>query len=381
MLSHLATIARPLCGRKHITPESAGSYVQHPCARGATLHLRAGIFAARAGVVPARVWKSPTRVCGALARAGAGIAREFAALARGSAAISGACAASARGIVALAGENPARSRVLGSSPRAIVPMPLPRAFHPHLLGPNLRPPISTLPLFPRYPPMPSTYIPSREGDLNNWLENFQARIVAAPASYGLSAGDATAIKNAYDAWHSAFLEAVGPTTRTRGKVLAKNEQKEQVLGIVRGYAATIRADAAVSDTLKLGLGLHVRTVGVDTRIGGGGSSIPAPATAPAIALIGMSQGTHNLRATDRETSSRRAKPAGTVGLLLFRIVADGAVNDPEEARFLSFITRATYQSRFGPEDKGKTATYFARWTNAKGEVGPWSQATSMSIAA
>lgn len=38
-------------------------------------------------------------------------------------------------------------------------------------------------------------------------------------------------------------------------------------------------------------------------------------------------------------------------------------------------------SAFTAADRGKTATYFARWVNAKGEPGPWSQALSIAIAA
>ncbi len=152
-----------------------------------------------------------------------------------------------------------------------------------------------------------------------------------------------------------------------------------LLRCAQSSGATIRG--GVSTALKIGLGLHIRGASGDGRVGGGGSPIPAPATAPLIALIAMSQGTHDLRATDLLTSGRRAKPAGAVGLLLFRAVAESPTASPDDARFLSFVTRGEYQSRFGPEHTGKVATYFARWTNAKGEVGPWSHATSMPIAA
>ncbi len=229
--------------------------------------------------------------------------------------------------------------------------------------------------------MPNRFLPTREAQLDNWLANFGTLIVDTPTRYGLAPADGAAIKDAFDAWHAAYLAATSPTTRTRGTVKTKDNRKRDVLKVVRAYANTIRVNPAVSTALKLGLGLHVRGASGEGKASGGGSTIPAPATAPLIALIAMSQGTHDLRATDLETSGRRAKPAGAVGLLLFRAVGATPTTDPEEARFLSFVTRGQYQSRFGPEHKGKTATYFARWTNAKGEVGPWSHATSMAIAA
>jgi hypothetical protein len=66
---------------------------------------------------------------------------------------------------------------------------------------------------------------------------------------------------------------------------------------------------------------------------------------------------------------------------VFRAVSTGPVADPEQARFLGFVTKAEFESDFSPADNGKTATYFARWTNAKGEMGPWSPPASLPIAA
>jgi hypothetical protein len=221
--------------------------------------------------------------------------------------------------------------------------------------------------------MGTSYLPTRDADLDTWLNNFQTLIGAAPASYGLVASDATAITAAYTSWHTAYLAAVNPTTRTHGTVSTKNTQKANVSSVVRGYAATIRANRAVSDALKIGLGLHIR----DTQP----TPVPPPATVPVLAILNMRQGLQEVRATDESTPSSRARPAGSAGMLLFRAVAEEAVTDPEQARFLAFTGKTDFACEYGPADNGKTATYFARWTNAKGEMGPWSQPMPVSIAA
>jgi hypothetical protein len=221
--------------------------------------------------------------------------------------------------------------------------------------------------------MSTSYIPSRDSELDTWLLNFSSLIAGSPTTYGLVTGDATAITAAYAAWHAAYLAATNPSTRTQGSVMTKNEQKANVSGVVRGYAATIRCNRAVSDELKIGLGLHVR----DAQP----TPVPVPASVPVLAVVGMRQGLQEVRVTDEATPSRRARPAGSAGMLLFRIVADEAVTDPEQARFLAFTGRTSFECLYGPADNGKTATYFARWTNAKGEVGPWSQPMPVSIAA
>jgi hypothetical protein len=219
----------------------------------------------------------------------------------------------------------------------------------------------------------SNYLPGRDAELDTWLNNFQTLITANPTSYGLVAGDATAITAAYTSWHAAYLAAVNPSTRTQGTVATKNTQKANVKGVVRGYAATIRANRAISDALKIGLGLHIRDIEP--------TPVPPPSTVPVLAMASMRQGLQVVRATDESTPSSRARPEGAAGMLLFRTVAEGPVTDPEQARFLAFTGKPEHTCEYLPADNGKTATYFARWTNAKGEMGPWSQPLPVSIAA
>ncbi|MDP1662216.1 MAG: hypothetical protein Q8L55_09905 [Phycisphaerales bacterium] len=221
--------------------------------------------------------------------------------------------------------------------------------------------------------MSASYIPSRDADLDTWLANFKTLIAASPTSYGLVSGDGTAITTAYTSWHNAYLAAVNPTTRTTATVATKNAQKALVLTVVRGYAATIRANMAVSDALKIGLGLRIHDT-VPTPV-------PPPATYPMLTLAGMGVGRQELRAADQTTPTKRAKPTGTAGLLLFRAIGTAAASDPSQCAFLAFATRTGFTAEFDPADNGKVATYFARWTNSKGQMGPWGPAASMPVAA
>lgn len=221
--------------------------------------------------------------------------------------------------------------------------------------------------------MPGDFIPSRDSQLDSWLLNFKTLIAANPASYGLVSGDATSITNSFNAWHAAYLAATNPTTRTHVTIAAKDAQKILTVDVVRTYATTIRANTAVSNDLKLGLGLRI----ADTTP----TPVPPPTTYPILAINGAGPGTQDLRASDQLSPTRRAKPAGTAGLLVFRVVATEAATDPNSAPLLGFVTKAAFQSTFAPEDDGKIATYFARWTNGKGQFGPWSAPVSMRVAA
>lgn len=104
--------------------------------------------------------------------------------------------------------------------------------------------------------MANDFIPSRDADFEAWFLNFKTLIAATPTSYGLVSADATVISNSYVAWHSAYVAATTPTTRNHLTIAAKDAQKILSTDVVRTYSTTIRANTAVSDTLKLGLGLN-----------------------------------------------------------------------------------------------------------------------------
>ena len=179
--------------------------------------------------------------------------------------------------------------------------------------------------------------------------------------------------NAFNSWHTAYQAAVNAATRSALTIETKNQQKANVLFVVRGYIATITANRAVSDTLKMGLGLHIRDVSP--------TPVPPPATKPSLRIVRTDQGFMDITAVDEATPLRRARPVGSVGMLLYRAVATTAINDPADAQFLTFVGKPAAHSTFTAADRGKTATYFARWTNARGETGPWSNGVSGAIAA
>lgn len=222
-------------------------------------------------------------------------------------------------------------------------------------------------------PVSTSWIPSNDEALDPFVNNFQTLIGASPTSYTLSAPDATAITAAYTSWHAAYLAAINPTTRTKATVATKNLQKTNVMNVVRSYAATIRASHAVSDALKIGLGIHVRDAAP--------TPVPPPSTAPMLSLLSQGIGTQVVHAADETTPSKRARPAGTIGLVLFRTIAAEAAPNPDGTQFVTLLMRPDFTAALDPADNGKTATYFARWSNSRGELGPWSEGLVARIAA
>lgn len=225
-------------------------------------------------------------------------------------------------------------------------------------------------------PMSTPYIPPRDVDLDDFLENFSTLIAASPAKYGLTSGEAAEISASVAAWHAAYLLTTSPGTRTSVTINEKDVQRKLTIELVRRFAAAIRIDPAVDDALLIGLGLTPRST---SR-----SRISAPTSLPVLSFTGMDVGRHTLDIRPEKGSLRIAKPAGTIGLLVFRATGDeplASTIPPRGAEFIGFITRPRFESAFEHADNGKIATYFARWTNAKGELGPWGMPVSMRVAA
>lgn len=223
--------------------------------------------------------------------------------------------------------------------------------------------------------MPNPYIPAQDSAYDNWAANFSAQITASPATYGLVAGDATAIATAFSNWHAAYLLAgltappnptpVNPSTRTSVTIAAKDVQKAASAITFRSYAMIIGANAGVSSGAKIAAGLTDRATGR--------TPIPAPGTAPILGFIGATPGVHTLKYSDTSTPTTKAKPFGAIQIELWNFVAivppvGGALG----CSFVGVFTKTPFSVNYLAGDIGKNAYYYGRWTTRRGIVGPWS---------
>jgi hypothetical protein len=152
-----------------------------------------------------------------------------------------------------------------------------------------------------------------------------------------------------------------------------------MLLLIRSWASQIRLNPGVSDADKLALGLRLPN--------NSPTPIPTPVTYPLITVSGMATGQHFINFVDSSTPMIKAKPAGVMGMQLFRGVGTAAIVTPVNMPFLAQVTKNPYISVFDPGDAGKIATYFARWItrganagDTSAETGPFSAALSAGIA-
>jgi hypothetical protein len=227
--------------------------------------------------------------------------------------------------------------------------------------------------------MPNPYIPPREADLGPFVDNFRDLIVAAPATYGLTSGDATMIAGVVDPWDPAYAAATNPSTRSPMTVAAKNTVKLAMLPIVRTYASQIRLNPGVANDDKIALGLHLPN--------NSPSPIPAPATMPVVTVVANDPLRTVMKFRDELASpTSRAKAPMSIGMEIWGVRAAESSTDPAEAKFLGMAVKVPFHIDHLAEDSGKVFTVWGRWANRAGSagnnialVGPWSAAVSTTI--
>jgi len=221
--------------------------------------------------------------------------------------------------------------------------------------------------------MTDPLIPRTDADALLWLESFSANINGNLAAYQLQAADGLAIQSAVQSFASALAASSNDATRTPAAVNLKDQTRNSAEQICRQYAILIKYNAGISDQAKIDAG--VRPVNPDRN------PVPQPATSPLLDIIAATPGVHTVRYSDSMTPDSRAKPNGSSDLLLFVAVADSNQTDPANASFVGKFTKNPIAVTFDAADNGKQATYFARWSNRKGQMGPWSIGVSLAIAA
>ncbi len=211
--------------------------------------------------------------------------------------------------------------------------------------------------------MPSTVLqfPPSDPGLLAWSLNFKDLITAAPTTYGLTAGDATA----YGTVHTAFataLAACDPAVRNKTAVATKNAAKATLKNAATLLANKVYSTAAVTNAQKIELGIPPRNAP---------SPIPAPALAPVIEVQSVNAWTVKIRLKDAASGSRRGKPPGVSGASVFSYVGPAVPTDISAWKFEGNVGRTTVDVVFNESLASGTRVWLtAFWFNGRKQSGP-----------
>jgi hypothetical protein len=215
----------------------------------------------------------------------------------------------------------------------------------------------------------------KESVLVDQLQAFAAGISANPGLYLVSVPDSVTIQTAVDLFLAARVVANTPATRNVGSIDEKDARKASALGVCRNFYRQIQNSAGISNEAKLLIGVLPLN---PTR-----TKRDCPNTSPVVAVIASTPLAQTTEFRDSMDLASKAKPAGATMCQLFVEIGEenAEVFDPAKAKFVGNFTANPMPVIFNPEDRGKQATYFARWGGKRNEFGQWSLPVSMTIAA
>lgn len=221
-------------------------------------------------------------------------------------------------------------------------------------------------------PQLAPYIPTKDVLLDTWSANFSTLITANPATYGLTAADATAIAAVVASWHAAYLLVTSSSTKTAATVSAKDTQKQLLLATCRPYAIIISLNAGVSSANKIAVGVNPRT------------SVPVPiaqpVTMPVLSINPLGPLTHAVRYRDSLASpSVKSKPYGAIGMQLFGLASATPITNPNLLLYMLDSGKSPFSVTLASGDVGKQQYYAGRWITRRGLVGPWSSIVNATV--
>src|SRR4051794_24500291 len=148
-------------------------------------------------------------------------------------------------------------------------------------------------------------IPVKDAELAAYTTNFDARVSASAATFGLTpeqgltySGYSTAFLTAYN----AYVAAVTSGTRSKALLAAAQTAKKNLLAYAPELYAFVQADSSVSEANKELLGITTRKTAP--------TPTPVPSSAPMVAVESVSGRTAKLRLMDPGNPTRRGKAPG-----------------------------------------------------------------------
>ena len=216
---------------------------------------------------------------------------------------------------------------------------------------------------------------NKESQLVIQLPVFADGIAANISLYQVTQPDSDAISAAVAEFVDKYAVWNNPATRTIGSLEAKSAAKASALGICRFFYRQIQINNGISNENKLVIGV--------TPLSNTRTRRNCPQTSPALSIVASTPAAQTVQFRDSTDLVRRGLPMGATMCQLFVQIGDENADtfDETKARFIGNYTTNPMAVIFDDDERGKQATYFARWGGRRNEFGQWSLPVSMTIAA
>ncbi len=223
--------------------------------------------------------------------------------------------------------------------------------------------------------MSKKFIPNGDYDFAMMAESFARNIANDPRAFGISDDDMAALDSAVKQFRATLTTARQNATKSPIATVLKEEARGVAEKIVRRIGNIIRANDAISTTNKMLVGMR--------EAKSKPKQLSVPNESPKLKFVQAKHHTgavpeHELTFTSRDYTS---KPDGAVRLELFVSLISPDVKVPQYANsegapmpvYLRSYTKSPIRLQPPMANKPMRVIYWARWADAQGNVGPFSE--------
>lgn len=216
------------------------------------------------------------------------------------------------------------------------------------------------------------YIPTNDAEFNNWQTNLIDVVSANAESWGIPADTVTAVKAKQTTWVGAYAKASNKQNRTQADVIAKKDAEEDFSKTLRALVQQwLARNPKISDADRVRMDITVRN---NTH-----TPVPPPESFPVGTVDFSVRLQHSISFYDQASAHSNAKPEGVTGCEVYLKVDGDAPKSVDEMHFQGTCSASPFVVKFDTSKAGKTAYYWLRWVNRKGETGPWSNTISAMV--
>ena len=216
------------------------------------------------------------------------------------------------------------------------------------------------------------YIPKNDAEFDIWQGNLIEIASANAEGWGIPPEVMRTAVGQQARWVSAFAKTSNKQNRTLADITAKKEAEEDYSKTLRDLVQQwLARNPKVSDADRVRMNITVRN---NTH-----TPVPPPESFPVGTVDFSVRLQHTISFYDQGSAHSNAKPEGVSGCEVYLKVDGDAPKSVDEMHFQGTCSASPFVVKFDAAKVGKTAYYWLRWVNRKGEAGPWSTTISAMV--
>jgi hypothetical protein len=217
------------------------------------------------------------------------------------------------------------------------------------------------------------FLPRADKKLLHWSVTFEHHLSTDARSFGLRDQDAAEYSIAHAEFAHAMALHCSNETNSRSGTVTKNEKRKLLKDLARRLAHIVRACPQVSNTQRVMLGLK------ETKPRQ--REVPMPPDAPGVIIRDYRDGTLKLRLFDPNSPTRRCRPEGTKGAMVYVHYGEITKERPINAAQVKHTPRICCQIDLNPKltKPGEPIYITACWLGTRQQSGPFSRVMPLTI--